>query len=138
VKYGLVVSLDLAVGFHLNQKSPKLLADNMGSSIVENKLQYNRMVLDTPTDQAEMTPALSDLSDFGSASVVETPIFLSHSRDDGVVPIANGKKLYTALEKLGMVVTWKLYEDGGHWINEPQGVDDIVSFIRAVEFSSTE
>jgi predicted esterase len=110
----------------------------MGSSIVENKLQYNRMVLDTPTDQAEMTPALSDLSDFGSASVVETPIFLSHSRDDGVVPIANGKKLYTALEKLGMVVTWKLYEDGGHWINEPQGVDDIVSFIRAVEFSSTE
>lgn len=26
-------------------------------------------------------------------------------------------------------VEWKTYEDGGHWIHEPQGVDDIVAFL---------
>lgn len=36
-----------------------------------------------------------------------------------------------------MVVSWKEYEDGGYWINEPQGVDEIVSFIRGIETSST-
>jgi hypothetical protein len=28
------------------------------------------------------------------------------------------------------------YEDGGHWVNESQGIDDIVSFLKAnLEFS---
>ncbi|KAI3332255.1 hypothetical protein HD806DRAFT_519030 [Xylariaceae sp. AK1471] len=45
-------------------------------------------------------------------SIRKTPIFLSHSVDVNVVPI-------------------KEYEDGGHWINEPQGVDDIVRFINS-------
>ncbi|KAK0661592.1 hypothetical protein QBC41DRAFT_235826 [Cercophora samala] len=27
-------------------------------------------------------------------------------------------------------VEWHEYDDGGHWINEPQGVDDFVAFLR--------
>jgi len=104
------------------------MADSMTWSVVGNKLHYSRKMLNTPTDQAEMTSVLSDLS---STSVIETPVFLSHSRDDDVVPIANGKRLSTTLEKLGMVVSWKQYEDGGHWVNEPQGVDDIALFIHS-------
>jgi lysophospholipase II len=34
------------------------------------------------------------------------------------------------LESLGFMVTWKDYQDGGHWINEPQGVDDMVTFLH--------
>ena len=111
------------------------MADNMAWCIVGNRLHYSRKMLNTPTDQAEMTSVLLELS---STFVLETPVFLSHSRDDDVVPIANGKKLSTTLEKLGMVVLWKQYEDGGHWVNEPQGVDDIVSFIRVVQSSPTK
>jgi lysophospholipase II len=104
------------------------MADNMAWSIVGNRLHYSHKMLNTPTDQAETTSVLSELS---STFVLETPVFLSHSRDDDVVPIANGKTLSMTLEKLGMVVSWKQYEDGGHWVNEPQGVDDIVLFIHS-------
>ncbi|KAG9230895.1 hypothetical protein BJ875DRAFT_470973 [Amylocarpus encephaloides] len=78
-------------------------------------------MINTPTDQAETTSVLSYLS---STFVLETPIFLPHSRDDDVTPIANGKQLSVKLENLGMVVSWTQYDDGGHWVNEPQGVDE--------------
>ncbi|KAI3343788.1 hypothetical protein F4824DRAFT_485362 [Ustulina deusta] len=45
-----------------------------------------------------------------------TPVFLSHSVDDNV--------------SLRLQVEWKEYENGGHWVNEPQGVDDIVHFMN--------
>lgn len=111
------------------------MADNIAWSIVGNRLHYSHKMLNIPTDQPETTLVLPNLS---STFVLETPVFLSHSQDDDVVPIANGKKLSTTLEKLGMVVSWKQYKDGGHWVNEPQGVDDIVSFIRVVESGSTK
>jgi len=104
------------------------MADNMAWSMIGNRLHYSHKMLNTPTHQGETT---SDLSELSPTPVLETPVFLSHSRDDDLVPIANGKKLCTTLEKLGMVVSWKQYEDGGHWVNEPQGVDDIVSFIHS-------
>jgi lysophospholipase II len=63
-------------------------------------------------------------------SALSTSVFLSHSIDDPIVPMSNGKKLYQELDHLGMTVIWKAYEDGGHWINEPQGVDDMVDFLR--------
>ncbi len=111
------------------------MADNNSWSIDGDGLHYNHKMLNMPTDQVETTLAVLDHS---STLVLETPVFLSHSRDDDVVPIANGRKLCSTLEQLGMVVLWKEYEDGGHWINEPQGVDDIVSFIHDIESTSTK
>jgi predicted esterase len=67
-----------------------------------------------------------------STSSLFTPVFLAHSIDDPIVPISNGEKLYQELDRLGMSVIWKAYEDGGHWINEPQGVDDMVDFLRTI------
>lgn len=79
---------------------------------------------------AQITANLSpNHSDF-KADVLTTPIFLSHSKDDEVVPIQNGDKLHQGLKHLGMVIRRETYEDGGHWINEPQGVDDMVEFIN--------
>jgi len=60
----------------------------------------------------------------------KTPVFLGHCDDDSVVPVANGERLCESLWSLKMDCTWRSYQDGGHWMNEPAGVDDIVSFIR--------
>lgn len=53
------------------------------------------------------------------------------------MPIVNGQRLYETLGKLGMDVRGKAYEDGGHWINEPQGVDDIGAFLHQSTFGVT-
>jgi len=63
-------------------------------------------------------------------SCLDTPIFPSHSEDDEVVPVKHGMQLCNSLEKLGFKVTWKCYEKGSHWINEPEGVDDLVGFLH--------
>ncbi|KAI1756606.1 lysophospholipase II [Xylaria castorea] len=59
-----------------------------------------------------------------------TPIFLSHSVDDNVVPIKNGRELRNILQSQRLQVEWREYEDGGHWVNEPQGVDNIARFMN--------
>lgn len=59
-----------------------------------------------------------------------TPVFLAHAQDDEVVPVANGDLLRSTLEGLGFTVEWHRYEDGGHWINEPQGMNDMSLFIQ--------
>lgn len=61
-----------------------------------------------------------------------TPILLQHCRDDEVVPVGNGRALREELKDLGMAVDYKEYEHGGHWLNEPQGVDDIVEFLTGI------
>ncbi len=67
--------------------------------------------------------------------VLATPVFLSHSQDDEVVPAENGRLLKDCLERLGMKVTWREYAGGDHWIYEPEdetvrnGIDDIEEFI---------
>jgi predicted esterase len=62
-----------------------------------------------------------------------TPILLEHSRDDEVISVENGVQMRDMLGQLGFrSVEWHEYEDGGHWINEPQGVDNLVDFLRRV------
>jgi len=43
-------------------------------------------------------------------------VFLSHPKDDDVVPVKNGLQLKENLSEFGMIgLTWKEYDDGGHW-----------------------
>lgn len=60
------------------------------------------------------------------------PLFLGHSRDDSVISVCHGRTLRDTLGRFPdqLKVEWHEYEDGGHWLNEPQGVDDIVAFLR--------
>lgn len=60
------------------------------------------------------------------------PFFLAHSRDDSVISVRHGRSLRDTLGKVPdeLEVEWHEYEDGGHWLNEPQGVDDIVAFLE--------
>jgi lysophospholipase-2 len=92
------------------------------------KLQQIRNLLRVPTEDSSIMP-LTDLYP-GAELAFATPIFLSHSEDDDVLPIENGMSSRYVLEELGLAVKFKVYEDGKHWINEPRGVDDIVSFLK--------
>ncbi|KAK5168813.1 uncharacterized protein LTR77_006122 [Saxophila tyrrhenica] len=62
--------------------------------------------------------------------VVKTPVFVGHCQDDSVIEIKYGEGLRDHLEGLGMEVQWQSYPDGGHWVNEPEGIDDMVKFIH--------
>lgn len=83
----------------------------------------------------ELLRVLSDAKTTDGAAVLEprdtrsTPVLLCHSSDDDVVPVQNGRALRDILEQT-QEVEWHEYVDGGHWVNEPQGVDDIASFLR--------
>lgn len=59
-----------------------------------------------------------------------TPVLLQHTEDDGVVPVALGQDLHDKLTVLGADVHWRAYKEGGHWINEPEGIDGMVKFIN--------
>ncbi|KAI0175873.1 lysophospholipase II [Hypoxylon sp. FL1284] len=69
-------------------------------------------------------------------SAGKSPVFLAHCEDDDVVPIENGEHLRDALRVQMGAVEWAQYEDGGHWINEPEGVDDITA--KASKISPTK
>lgn len=56
----------------------------------------------------------------GTAS--ETPVFLAHCGDDDVIAVRYGEELRDVLAGTGMEVEWCQYGDGGHWVNEPQGI----------------
>ncbi|OQO03933.1 hypothetical protein B0A48_10575 [Cryoendolithus antarcticus] len=73
----------------------------------------------------ELTAGLHD-------QAAKTPVLLCHSKDDETIEIRFGKELNDTLVAGGMQVQWCAYPDGGHWINEPQGVDDIVAFVSRV------
>lgn len=65
-----------------------------------------------------------------TAETLRTPVFIAHCEDDNVVEICHGREARDTLLNLGMNPCWKEYNDGEHWINEPQGLDDIVAFIQ--------
>ncbi|KAF2028427.1 alpha/beta-hydrolase [Setomelanomma holmii] len=65
-------------------------------------------------------------------SALETLVLLQHCENDEVVPIKNGRELAASLERMGMKVQWQSHKEGGHWLNEPDGMDQIVAFIRAI------
>lgn len=67
---------------------------------------------------------------------ITTPVYLAHNRDDEIISISHGEKMRDTLQQLKAEVTWREYEEGGHWFNEPQGVDDIVAFLAGCGVSS--
>lgn len=82
-------------------------------------------------------PTAFDLSNDLDSNPLSTPTFLSHSKDDNIVPFKNGEMLCQRLRALSMTVTWKGYEDEGHWVNQPEGLNDLNDFIKEA-FRSTE
>lgn len=94
--------------------------------------QHVRTILQIPAkENAKSDDNMTNLEGSPS-SISRTPVFLAHSRDDEIVPFAQGQELRQTIELLGHDVIWKDYEDGGHWIQPKHGVDDMVAFLEKV------
>ncbi|KAI1772967.1 acyl-protein thioesterase [Hypoxylon cercidicola] len=63
-------------------------------------------------------------------SSATTPVFLGHGEADDKVKHHFGKSAYETLMACGYRVTWKSYEDLGHWYKIPDEIDDLVEFIQ--------
>ncbi|RYP18900.1 hypothetical protein DL765_003688 [Monosporascus sp. GIB2] len=72
-----------------------------------------------------------NVDNFSTTPIETTPLMIAHAADDDVVPVENGHRMRHMLVLLGFSVEWHEYKDGGHWLNEPRGVDDISRFLRA-------
>ncbi|KAK6504989.1 hypothetical protein TWF481_006922 [Arthrobotrys musiformis] len=62
-----------------------------------------------------------------------TPVLLGHGRDDAYVDFKLGSQVRDILRNLGYEVDWCEYEGAeqeGHWFKEPEGLDDIVKFVK--------
>lgn len=67
-----------------------------------------------------------------SSVLQNTPILLEHCSNDPLVKVDWGKKQYFILKDFGANPEWREYPSGGHWFNAPQGMDDVVTFLKAV------
>ncbi|RDW93418.1 putative Phospholipase [Aspergillus mulundensis] len=59
------------------------------------------------------------------------PVFLGHGSADAKVSVKLGERMASILaDGLGMDVTWKIYEEFGHWYKMPDEINDIVLFLK--------
>jgi len=95
--------------------------DKLGCSRTGERLQRIRSWL-SESDTA-YPPKSND-------KVLNTPVFLTHCKDDDVVSVTHGNDLCQSLGSMALYTEWHCYETGGHWLNEPQGVDDVVALMK--------
>ena len=93
-----------------------------------------RGVIDTSTYTAILDDLrqLVDLPKLSSTdlSSLKTPVFIGHGAADPKVPPKNGEIAVASLRELGMSVRWYVYENFGHWIQEPDEVNDMIDFLK--------
>ncbi|KAB8262152.1 Alpha/Beta hydrolase protein [Aspergillus pseudonomiae] len=66
-----------------------------------------------------------------SLSNLHAPVFLGHGAADPKVSVDLGRHMASTLsEAFGMDVTWKVYEEFGHWYKVPDEIDDVVCFLK--------
>ncbi|KAE8357953.1 Alpha/Beta hydrolase protein [Aspergillus caelatus] len=66
-----------------------------------------------------------------SLSYLNTPFFLGHGSADPKVSVNLGQRMASILsDGFGMDVTWKAYEEFGHWYKVPDEIDDVAYFLK--------
>jgi len=79
-----------------------------------------------------MTHADSGSGDQSTVLRKDFPVLLVHCEDDYTVDIKQGQRAAKAFERMGAKMEWKEYVDGGHWLNEPKGMDDLYTFLAKI------
>lgn len=75
-----------------------------------------------------------ETGDDASSILRSTPVFLSHGTDDAFVSVDLGREATRVLQRAGIAVEWHEFagaENDGHWVKEPEGFDQIVSFLES-------
>ncbi|KAE8131682.1 Alpha/Beta hydrolase protein [Aspergillus pseudotamarii] len=76
---------------------------------------------------------ISQTTETIDASILSTPVFLSHGSDDVWVPVDLGRQAARVLQQIQFPVQWHEFagaEGDGHWVKEPQGLDQILHFLK--------
>lgn len=120
---GSATSLQTLLNLHITEADGGHLAAFIG---IAGRCPLASMGLDG-IRQAISSDAMEDIG-----VLKATPVLLEHCADDTTVPAALGRSCRDFLTRIGMDVTYKEYEEGGHWIKSPQGMDDIVAFIERI------
>ncbi|OTA60286.1 acyl-protein thioesterase [Hypoxylon sp. EC38] len=63
-------------------------------------------------------------------SSLSTPVFLGHGDADEKVKVSLGEAAHRTLELIGYNISWKAYQEQGHWYKIPEEINDIVKFIQ--------
>lgn len=74
-----------------------------------------------------------------NASILSTPVFLSHGTDDPWVSVELGRQTSRIVRQIMGHVEWSEFtgaEGDGHWIKEPEGFDRVLHFLRNVSKAS--
>ncbi|EFE43697.1 hypothetical protein TRV_01506 [Trichophyton verrucosum HKI 0517] len=74
-------------------------------------------------------------------TMLSTPVMLLHGTDDAWVDAELGRQAHAGLTKLGMYTIFKEYtgaDNDGHWVKEPEGVDDIAGFLGDIYPGETQ
>lgn len=98
------------------------------SSGVDKKAELSKLFLDTIAG-----PNIHQVAEDTDLSVLSTPVFLSHGTDDSLVSVRHGRQAARILEQIGVSTQWEEFSgalNDGHWIKEPEGIEDIVRFIK--------
>lgn len=61
-----------------------------------------------------------------------TPVFLGHGGADDKVPVRLGEAAAAVMRSAGYKVSWKCYQEQGHWYKIPEEIDDIIRFIARI------
>ncbi|EAW07216.1 alpha/beta hydrolase [Aspergillus clavatus NRRL 1] len=76
-------------------------------------------------------PAIPSDAEDSETAFLKTPVFLGHGAADAKVSVDLGRRMAATLsDGFGMDVTWKPYEDFGHWYKVPDEIDDAMRFLQ--------
>ncbi|KAL2006733.1 hypothetical protein VTN00DRAFT_9401 [Thermoascus crustaceus] len=116
------------------EKALGFFKSNFGISYPQHHQQQQQQQQQQETSRESKGKAPLRESENKDSSPFSTPIFLSHGEDDKWVDVSLGKTAHNVLIRLGFQnVSWKSYtgaEGDGHWLKEPEQLDDIVKFLE--------
>lgn len=78
-------------------------------------------------------PKTSPADVVNNASILSTPVFLSHGTDDPWVSVELGRQAFRVVRQIMDHVEWSEFmeaEGDGHWIKEPEGFDCVLQFFE--------
>jgi predicted esterase len=107
-----------------------------GSDVDECMLARQLRAANFVRDIVDLAPLQQTLkepgkeNDTSTAQLYNTPCFLGHGTADEKVSFHLGEESRDTLQQFGLDVTWRQYDEFGHWYKVPDELDDIACFLR--------
>ena len=139
----ILLCLDHPIGGYIDMSGLPTYQKDLESAVAEETLDENDTFYDADRkqlpDRSVMAQsferdllAMENLKNPERGSTaLSTPVFLDHGAVDEKVPLVSGEAAAMLVRGAGYRVTWKCYQEQGHWYKVPGKIDDIVDFIAS-------